>query len=837
MLASQWSRGFRLNAPLVALVCSGMGGLVAEVVWSRALAALYGSALTATGLLLAIFMGGLGVGSWLGGRVSKRLSRPLLAFGVTEIAIGSLILFTPSWFAFVEPLVKEWDVRLPDTLALLVPAALTLPVLGVIVVLMGATFPLFLAHEASRRESLAEDSGLVYGINTFGAVIGTLAAGFVLLPALGIMRSLAIAASLDLAAGIGAIVLAIGSARVKTPLAAEESATHRDERPMRLAMMTAFLGGAAALALEVAWFRALMLIFGSSVYAISLMLAAFLLGLSGGAILLARRSDKANSITAALGRLHWQVAFSATLVTFLVQIVPGAYIALLSGSRGAFGVVTTGTFALIFILLLIPTFLMGAALPTSIRLGAEARGEHATAEAGKVYAASSIGSCVGALSASFLLIPFSGVRGTVLAAVLASMAASGAALHASKDREARRLGKQVAALLAGLWILWYANVLPWDWRILTGGYYAYAHLYSENLETSTEPTRRRLTMEDGLAFGRERAVPRRYETPRPDARSKLLSWEDGKLAQIAVVEDSDGIRTLLINGKADASTGSGDMRTQLLLGHLPVLLAPDGARGRAMVIGLGSGVTTGAVASWPYESVTAAEIEPAVARGAAYFSEANGNVLENEKVSLRIDDARRILDRDMGRFHLITSEPSNLWMSGVSLLFTREFFELVRNRLDEGGVFCQWIHLYQVGNEDVRTLVATMSGSFPHIVAFADGTDLLFIASRSPLELDPVEWRNRLESNDEALDSLLAAGIRQARDLASGIIADERGLEEWSRGAVLHTDDRPILEFTAARRMGFDQSSSILASIVAKAAREGEIRLGRTAVIEADAPR
>lgn len=834
MLARLRSRGFGRSAPLVVLVCSGMGGLVAEVTWSRALAALFGSALTATGLLLAIFMGGLGLGSWLGGKLARRLQRPLLAFGIVELAIGTLIFLTPTWFDFVAPLVKRWDVLLPDAYALVVPAALTLPLLGGIIVLMGTTFPLFLAHEASSRRELASDSGLVYGVNTLGAVIGTVAAGFALLPSLGIMKSLTIAAGLDLAAGTAAVVLGLRYARSEPGLAAEAQERDGSSASMRLAILTAFLGGAAALALEVAWFRALMLIFGSSVYAISLMLAAFLLGLSGGAMLLARRADESESVAATLGRIHWQIAFSATLVTFLVQLIPGAYIALLSGSGGRFESLTAGSFALILILLIAPTLLMGAALPTAIRLGAEARGQHAATEAGKIYAASSVGSCVGALAAGFALIPATGVRGTVLVAVIASMVASFAALRAARDRQALKVATQAGTLLGVLWLLWMTNILPWDWRILTGGYYAYAHLYTENREVTSEPTRRRLTMDEELVFGEGRPTPRRYAEPRDGTESKLLSWEDGRLAQIAVIEDSDGIRTLLINGKADASTGASDMRTQLLLGHLPVLLSPDGAKGRSMVIGLGSGVTAGAVASWPYESLVAAEIEPAVARGAEYFAAVNGNVLTNGKVTLRIDDARRILDRDSGSFHLITSEPSNLWMSGVSLLFTREFFELAAAKLDDDGVFCQWLHLYQVGQEDVETLVATMSGAFPNIIAFADGSDLLFVASRSTLELDPRSWKARLEGNPAALDALRAAGITSARDIAAGIIADQNGLRRWSAGAVLHTDDHPVLEFTAARRMGFDRSEPILASIVSAAAANGEIRLGDSATIHGE---
>lgn len=268
------------------------------------------------------------------------------------------------------------------------------------------------------------------------------------------------------------------------------------------------------------------------------------------------------------------------------------------------------------------------------------------------------------------------------------------------------------------------------------------------------------------------------------------------------------------------------MRTQLLLGHLPALLAPSAPRGEAMVIGLGSGVTAGAVASWPYEHVTAAEIEPMVAKAARFFDRENRAVLDDERVELRVDDARRILDRSPGGLRLITSEPSNLWMSGVSLLFTREFFELAASKLDDHGVFCQWLHLYQVGDGDLRTLFASMGNSFPHMIVFVDETDLLIVASKSPLELDPRAWCERLATNRVAGSMLAGAGITNAGDIASGIVADERAVAVFSHGAPLHTDDRPILEFTAARQMGFDRSAPIVSALVRAGVEAGTIRLG-----------
>jgi hypothetical protein len=268
------------------------------------------------------------------------------------------------------------------------------------------------------------------------------------------------------------------------------------------------------------------------------------------------------------------------------------------------------------------------------------------------------------------------------------------------------------------------------------------------------------------------------------------------------------------------------MRTQLLLGHLPVLLAPEEPGGSAMVIGLGSAVTAGAVASWPFAAITAAEIEPAVVRASRWFEAWNGRVLGDPRLVLRTDDGRRILARSPDRLALLTSEPSNLWMSGVSLLFTREFFELAAARLGERGVLCQWLHLYQVGPDDVRSLVRTLGGPFPHLVAFVDGGDLLLVASRSPLTLDPRVWQRRLAANPRAADELARAGFGSALDLARGLVADERGLEAWAAGAPLHTDDRPLLEFSAARQLARDHSGAIVAALVRAGEAAGPIELG-----------
>ena len=792
------------------------------MVWSRVLAAMFGSALTGTGLLLAIFMAGLGFGSVLGGRVvtRSRLS-PLAMFGLIEIGIGILVFATPWLFRAAAPATLALESNFSDALAALAPALTSIVILGPIVILMGMTFPLFLAGIRGTDERLGADAGWVYGVNTLGAVAGTIVAGFWLLPALGITRTLFIAGTVDLLVGV--TCFALGGAGRPNKEQVEHAVVDRWAPGVRRAFTIAVLGGAAALILEVAWFRALMSIFGSSVYAISLMLGAFLLGLAGGSIFGAPRV----SARPVLAQIHTSIAFTSTLVTFLLQIVPLGYIVLLERFGRSFSIVNFGTSLLLFLTLILPTALMGAALPAVIAWGARAGGS--AASAGRIYAGSSLGSAAGSLLAGFAIVPWWGVRGAVLVAALLSLVAAYLSHRTWSDRDSARAAFRLGIATAVMWAIWFGGLLPWNWRVLTGGHYAYAHLYSGGAEAAGRPTKRRVVLTSDPPF-----VDATFRSPQatpPQGEARLLSWRDGRFAQVAVTEEA-GIRTMLLNGKADASTATADMRTQLLLGHLPVLFAPAEPSGNAMIIGLGSGVTAGAVAAWPFEKIVAAEIEPEVARATEYFREENRNVLADPRVTLRIDDGRRILARANQPISLLTSEPSNLWMSGVSLLFTREFFELAASRLGERGVFCQWLHLYQIGEDDVRTFMATIATAFPHLVVFADEADLFVVASREPLNLDPEVWAARLRGNDVARNALARVGIRSAADLAQGILADERAVRQWSAGAPLHSDDHPILEFTAARNMSFDRSRRILADLAAAGEEAGPITLGRTGVIQ-----
>ena len=288
------------------------------------------------------------------------------------------------------------------------------------------------------------------------------------------------------------------------------------------------------------------------------------------------------------------------------------------------------------------------------------------------------------------------------------------------------------------------------------------------------------------------------------ASHELLFYRDGPTASVAV-QQIDRFRLLKINGKTDASNGPGDVTTQLMLGHLP-FLAHDAKR--VAVIGWGSGMTIGAVLRHAVERVDAFEIEPAVIEASRFFEPGNGNPLEDDRVELILGDARNELRRGTESYDLIISEPSNPWITGVSNLFTLDFFELAAARLAPDGILCQWFHLYGISEESTRSLIATFRQVFPHVVAFQD-RDLILIGARQPLRfsLETLEGFYRTPAIQE---SLTRAEMPYPRDVLVSMTLDDDGTQAFSIDAILNTDDNMLLELHAPRSLYRDEVDSIL---------------------------
>ena len=461
-------------------------------------------------------------------------------------------------------------------------------------------------------------------------------------------------------------------------------------------------------------------------------------------------------------------------------------------------------FLLITLAVFYTTFLSGSAFPAALHFFRE-KPELSQSYAGYIYGYNTIGSILGSLCAGFILIPWLGVERSIRMIVLLNLV-----LGIICFRKSHAAKQNVRVLAIGGVSLVLLMFLPrWNQSIYNAGFYAFAYKYAEQKQPKSPRTSLHFSAPLHLSgFLQAGAFP--FGPATAINELNLLYYSEGLTATVAVAQDPNGIRSLLINGKPDASNvPTGDMRTQLLLGHLPSLLAEHTQN--ALVIGLGSGVTAGALAKHQFKKIDIVEIEQKVAQASAYFEEENGSILKSNQVKLIFDDGRNVVQHASGAYDVITSEPSNLWMSGVANLFTREFFQSVQKRLRPDGVLCQWIHLYQISAHDVLVFLKTIHSVFPHLAIWVDGSDMLILAANRPIVLDQQKISERM-SKPEVQMSLERSNIRPD-NIFKGYVSDERLLKVLRKNLEVNTDDFPVLEFSAPRSLFVNQSKEIIKSL------------------------
>lgn len=773
-------RSVRTRFVLAAYAASGAAGLIYEVVWHRGLALVLGSTSIATAIVLAVFLGGLAFGSYVFGATASGTVRPLRLYAVLELAIalsaaGLMLVWSDAswWSSAVGWLAGDSSAGLLVTRLLIASLFLLLPV-----VLMGGTFPVLARYGlAPFGEGWVP---VLYAVNTQGAVAGAAASGFLLLPALGAARTTAVAMALNGAAAVVALLLERGQDQ---PAPSWDSAVDtnrqvadpvmRRRAAMRAVWLILALSGAVTLAFEVVWTRALTLVLGSSTYAFATMLATYIGGLAIGALAGARAAARTARPLAFLVWTQVATAVGALVALHLMPQLPIAFLYMfrLTGDHPV--ALQLGMSALAALIMFPTAISQGMVFPVGVHVAAGGRRD-AGAPVGLAYAVSTIGAVAGALAATFWLIPTFGIDGAAGALAATSLIAAGiAVLHESHlaSRSGGFFAEGAVALTALLLVL----LLPrWDpLRLGTGVYRDAPRL----LELYASP----------------RDFPRIFELYRP------LFYRDGVGASVLVYERPSLAarphRVLAIDGKVEASTAD-DMPTQVLSGHLPLMV---GARpGRALIIGVASGITLGAVARHPFQEMVAVEIEPAVLEAAHLFREFNHDVLKDPRVRLVVDDGRNYLARASEDFDVIVSEPSNPWIPGSARLFTLEFFELVRRRLRENGVFVQWIQMYGLEPKLLRTVVRTFRAVFPEALAVrpSDG-DLLLLGAARPVRLDYARTAEILTDPDVASD-LQRIGIREPAEVAIRIVIGGADVQAYAGKGALNADDNALVEFGAS---------------------------------------
>ena len=751
---------------LLLFVGSGCAALIYEVVWFQLLELSIGASAVSMGVLLGTFMGGMCLGALLLPRVMPTGMHPLRMYAWLELGIGAIGLLELAVMPLVGGAYSAWaGGGIPGILIRGVAAGVCLlpPTL-----LMGATLPAIARWvEASPRG--VSWLGFFYGGNTAGAVFGSLLAGFYLLRVYDVAVATYVAVGLNLTVALVALAVAAGAPYARptgTPFLILST------RGRRAGYLVIGLSGLTALASEVLWTRTLTLLLGATVYTFSLILAVFLTGIGIGSSLGAVLARTIERPRVALGWCQLGLCAGMAWASYaLTQSLPWWPInpSLATDFKYQFQLdLVRCLFAM-----LPAAVLWGASFPLALASVAS-RGEDPAKLVGGVYAANTLGAIVGALGSSLVLTVWIGSQ---RAQVLMIFIAAFAGLLLLVREKVSTLAVSAAAL--GSLVL-AMTVSPVPGMAVAFGRYAVMQL----------------------------------------GRAEVIYVGEGWNASVAVTERPNGVRNYHNAGKTQASSEPQDMRLQRMLGHLTTLV-PANPRS-VLVIGCGAGVTAGAVSIDPaVERETIAEIEPLVPRVASeYFGEHNFAVIDNPKVQVRIDDARHFLFTTDETFDAITSDPLDPWVKGAAMLYTREFFELVKTRLNPGGVVTLFVQLYESDVEAVKSEIGTFFEAFPHGMMFANtyngqGYDLVLLGQVEPTHIDLDEMEARLQRPEYQPVARSLAQIRMfsAEDLFATYVGQAADFATWLEDAQINRDRNLRLQYLAGRGLNLYRAGDIFNEI------------------------
>jgi spermidine synthase len=782
---------------LVAYACSGLAGLIYEVSWTR-LATLYmGHTTAAASTVVAAFMGGLAGGSAMGGAVAARL-RPrqaLLVYAGLEAAVILIALAVPWELRILTSLLKSsYADGNPGILFATVRLIASLLLFAIPAFAIGATFPMAVRWFVTRPQAIGRLAGGLYAANTIGAAVGSMAAGFLLLPAIGLFDTVLV----GIAASTLAAVLAIGlSTRPHVDKDADKLPQEGREPPKtsstgekkrggrsrgqvrdrqavpapppapkwRLAAVLLTFSGFATLTYEIVWTRIFALTGGPSTYAFAGTLAVVISGIAAGSVLGSAVATRVKSVSFALGlTLILTAIVSAWAGWFAGSALPRHFAESLAAAPRTFMTLQWERTWVLAALVGPTAFGLGVAFPLALQL-AGAEGDNVASGVGRIYALNTLAAVAGSLATGFISIPLFGLQATLaLATGILAVSSIVAALFGTLPTRARA----AIALVGVIVLVWLAIEPRWDRELLSSGVYKYA------AEAAGSPD-----LESALKAG------------------TLVYYRDGAASTVSVKRLA-GTLSLSVDGKVDASTG-GDMLTQKTLAHLPMLLHA-GAR-RICIIGLGSGVTLASALLHPSATVDVVEISPQVIEAARLFSDDNHRALDDPRTHLILGDGRTHLTLSDRQYDVIISEPSNPWMAGVATLFTREFLTAIRARLTRNGILCQWAHTYNISDADLRSIVATFVSVFPNGTMWLMGDgDLLLVGSNGADQIHLENISANWDRPNVAAD-LRAAAAYEPFALFSSYIGGPSEIQRYGTGAALQSDDRMALEFSAPRAL------------------------------------
>lgn len=773
--------GRRLHALLLAaFFLSGLTGLVAEVVWGKFLQLSIGATGLAHAVVLATFMGGLALGNALFGRLGDRGGNELRLYGALELGIGLSTALFPTMFGAFSSLYLQVAANDPTSFwNLVLRIALSASLILVPSTLMGGTLPVLTRLFVRRIEEVGSGVGRLYFVNSFGAVFGCGIAGFLLMPALGLELSIMLPAVVNVAIGLACLGWARGKAGVAaaTPVEQEEPApaVSYGDGQIRLTLIFMFFTGILTMVYELSWIRLLSLVLGSSVYSFSVMLMTFIAGIALGSFIVARLMRKDRDALLLLGLAELGVCASVALLMPVYEVLPyffNLFSHVIVRTEGTFAFYQVVKVLFCFGAMALPTIFMGMTLPLASRVCVRKVRLVGTG-VGSTFSINTLGNLVGAMVVGHVLIRQVGLQWAMLLGMVGS-GLLGAAFLALRTPFTRARLVPLVVVMVGVGVV-LLLVPAWHPAALNSGRY-----------------RARKALAGSLA----------------EYRNQLQSTEalyqvDGPDVSVAVLRSrKSGHLSMMINGKPDAATG-GDMGTQVLLGQLAVLLHPSPEN--ALVIGLGSGVTAGAVLTAPVLHLDVIEIAGEVAEASRLFDPYSGAPLDDERTTLWVCDARDyLLLNQVQRYDVVVSEPSNPWMAGIGNLMTVEFFETALKVLEDDGLMVQWLHLYEMSPVVLDCILNTFSSVFPHVTVWCPrNADILLLGSRQPLSisLEVLDARLRSPVVQESLGGWEGGGsiLDGMEFLALQVLSSARFKELYPGKGRLNYDFFPFVEYEAPK--------------------------------------
>jgi len=760
---------------LLLLAGSGCAALIYEIVWLQLLQLVIGSSAVSLGLLLAAYMGGLCLGSAVMPRLISWQRNPLVVYACLELGIAAFGMIT----LFGLPALGRVYLAGPTSgmLGLVMRGAVAASCLLPPTILMGASFPAIARWVQSTPKAVSW-LGALYSANIAGAVAGCLIAGFYLLRVYDMATATYAAAAINAVVALVPLLLSGTWGQTPRPVFGDEGSDPLSRTPGALLVYIAIaLSGLTALGAEVVWTRLLSLLLGATVYTFSIILAVFLMGLwagSGlGSLLVRRIRYPRLALAGTQILLAAAIAETAYTLTYVLPYWPvDPWLSMNPWFIFDLDMVRC-------IRTILPaTLLWGASFPMALA-SAAADGQDPARLSGQIYAANTAGSIAGALAFSLFLIPNIGTRGSqqllIALAVVAALLAAASFVWIVRDRiPTMRLHTKIVTattlagvLLAGWGLAATISHVPWQM----------------------------------IAYGRRVAPILRGLDPSSEAKPVFVG--EGMNSSV-VITDRAGQRFFYVSGKSEASSALLDMRLQRLMGHLPALLH-RGPRS-ALVVGFGAGVTAGSFITYPdVENVVVCELEPLIPPASnEFFGAQNYNVLDDSRTRMVYDDARHYILSTSEKFDVITTDPIHPWVKGTSALYSKEYFELVRDHLNPGGVAAQWLPLYESDEQTVKTQLATFFNVFPNGTVWSNylngnGYDLVLIGRLDESSINVDEMQKRLDQPkySRVVASLADVGVQSASDLLATYAGRASDLDPMLAGTPINRDLNMRLQYIA----------------------------------------